>query len=262
MRHVIIHTLTTLYGLASLLLVSLLFLLYGPALFIHGRLVRELSMPRLARRLICRYGRAWLFCVRPVVSQEIRMPDADSMPLPCIVVCNHLSALDIFFMSLLPVDNIVVAVRSWPFKLFWYAPFMRLAGYLDIESQDSEDIRARITACMEERGVVVFFPEGHRSRDGRLQRFHSGAFKAAVELGVPVLPLCLCGSDVLLPRGVLLMRPAVVRLQALPPLHPRDFHGELAHVEMRKRAKADIAGALERLHTADTKDAIKIPPVF
>ena len=199
------------------------------------------------RRLICLYGRVWLFCVRPIVRQEVDMPKADDMPLPCIVVCNHLSALDIFFMSLLPEGNVVVVVRSWPFRMFWYAPFMRLAGYLDIESEDPEDVRERIKACMEEGGVVVFFPEGHRSRDGSLQRFRSGAFKAAVDLGVPVLPLCLSGTDVLLPRGALLMRPARVRLQALPPRHPRDFHGELAHVAMRKRVKADMAQALERL---------------
>ncbi len=249
MQHTIIHIFTTLYGLASLLLVSALFLLFLPLLLGHGRLVSRHSLPRTMRRLICLYGRAWLFCIRPVVRREVCMPAVGEMPLPCIVVCNHLSALDIFFMSLLPEGNVVVAVRSWPFRMFWYAPFMRLAGYLDMESEDPEDIRARIKACVEEGGVVVFFPEGHRSRDGRLQRFRSGAFKAAVDLGVPVLPLCISGTDALLPRGSLLMRPAKVRLQALPPLYPCAFHGELAHVAMRKRVKADMAQALERLRS-------------
>jgi 1-acyl-sn-glycerol-3-phosphate acyltransferase len=156
-HHTIIHILTTLYGLATLLLVSALFLLLFPLLHAHGKLVRGHSPRGTMRRLICLYGRSWLFCIRPLVRQEVCMPTAKDMPRPCIVVCNHLSALDVFFMSLLPVGNVIVAVRSWPFRMFWYAPFMRLAGYLDMESEDSEDIRARIKACMEEGGVVVFF---------------------------------------------------------------------------------------------------------
>jgi 1-acyl-sn-glycerol-3-phosphate acyltransferase len=82
-----------------------------------------------------------------------------------------------------------------------------------------------------------------------LQRFRSGAFKASVDLGVPVLPLCISGTDALLPRGAVLMRPAKVRLQALSPIHSGAFHGELAHLAMCKRAKADIAQALERSRT-------------
>ena len=55
-------------------------------------------------------------------------------------------------------------------------------------------------------------PEAHRSRNGKLGRFYSGAFKVAVETGVPVVPLCITGTDEMLPPGRWWLRPARVCL--------------------------------------------------
>ncbi|MDT8284058.1 MAG: hypothetical protein RQ767_00905, partial [Thermovirgaceae bacterium] len=52
---------------------------------------------------------------------------------PSIYVVNHLSLFDIFVTAGMPVFDVVICLRSWPFKMVWFRPFMRLAEYMDIE---------------------------------------------------------------------------------------------------------------------------------
>ena len=44
---------------------------------------------------------------------------------------------------------------------------------------------------------VIVFPEGTRSADGRIKRFHKGAFYLAAELGLDILPICLYGNGMI-----------------------------------------------------------------
>ena len=65
----------------------------------------------------------------------------------------------------------------------------------------------------------MFFPEGTRSRDGRLLPFNDGAFRLAIREGVPVLPLALDGTMNALPRDDWRFgAPSHIRLAVLPPI--------------------------------------------
>jgi 1-acyl-sn-glycerol-3-phosphate acyltransferase len=68
----------------------------------------------------------------------------------------------------------------------------------------------------------------------------------ARELDLPVVPLCITGTDTLLPPGTLVMRPAAISLRALPAVHPTDFPGPDGHLEMRRRVKEMMAAELAR----------------
>ncbi len=114
---------------------------------------------------------------------------------------------------------------------------MRLARYLDVEADGFDVSAEQAQAITAAGGSILFFPEGHRSRDGELQRFYSGAFLLALKLDLPLVPLCITGTDTLLPPGTFRMRPAKVRMQALPPVNPADFSGDDAHILMRKQVK-------------------------
>ena len=59
---------------------------------------------------------------------------------------------------------------------------------------------------------VIFFPEGTRSLDGRLLRFKRGAFRMALDLGLPVLPLTVTGTRDVLPAGTSDLMPGSARL--------------------------------------------------
>ena len=59
---------------------------------------------------------------------------------------------------------------------------------------------------------VMFFPEGTRSRDGKLKRFKKGAFRMAIDLGLPILPLTVTGTRDVLPADTSDLMPGSARL--------------------------------------------------
>jgi 1-acyl-sn-glycerol-3-phosphate acyltransferase len=89
---------------------------------------------------------------------------------------------------------------------------------------------------------VMLFPEGTRSRDGRLQPFKDGAFELAVEHGVPLIPIAVHGTGAALAKGSLVLREHVhAKVEVLEPIDPARF----ASVgELRDEARARIAAAL------------------
>jgi len=59
---------------------------------------------------------------------------------------------------------------------------------------------------------VVFFPEGTRSRDGALRQFKKGAFRFALDLNLPILPVTIVGTQEILPSDTLDLLPGKARL--------------------------------------------------
>jgi len=66
--------------------------------------------------------------------------------------------------------------------------------------------------------ILVMFPEGTRSPDGRLQKPETGLAMIAAKAGVPVVPVALLGSNRALPKGSFLFRPAKIVVQFGTPL--------------------------------------------
>jgi len=158
-------------------------------------------------------------------------------PGPCVIVVNHRSFADIFFCGLIPKSQIVVFVRSWPFRLWPLGWFMRAAEYVDLEREPLERWLERRGRELCARGVsFLFFPEGHRSRDGRLQRFRAGAFIVADALNLPLAPVCLSGTEAIT-RGGGLIHPARITLEVLPAVQPDTLPAEGRALALRKEVE-------------------------
>jgi 1-acyl-sn-glycerol-3-phosphate acyltransferase len=200
---------------------------------------------RAMRYLIYVYGKIVLGLMRPFVPFTSEGFANAGVGPPCILVSNHQSFFDVYCLALLPFSDVVLAIRAWPFKMAWYAPFMRLAGYLDVERKEWEAVKEAAHTFLQRGAALLFFPEGHRSRDGKLQRFHSGPFQLAVETGAPVVPVCLSGTYQVLPPGRWWLKPAAVTLKALEPVDPRRFSGPAAHRELARFVRSEMARCLE-----------------
>ena len=209
----------------------------SPLLLVIWVLVTGWPFGKIVRHFIWMYGRVWVWMVSPFVRFELIGADPDLSARPNMYVANHLSFFDIFLLAGMPVFDVVICLRSWPFKMAWYTPFMRCAEYLDVESLPWERIVEKTQRFFSEGRSMLLFPQGHRSRDGRLGRFYSGAFKLAVQFNVPVVPICIMGSDRLFPPGRRWLAPSHIRLHCLEPIDPSRFAGELGHVELRKHVK-------------------------
>lgn len=69
----------------------------------------------------------------------------------------------------------------------------------------------------ESRGIsVLTFPEAHRTLDGKLRPYKSGVFRAAIEAGMPIVPVSVRGMYRLLPKGAVTMRPSRIEAYVAP----------------------------------------------
>lgn len=156
----------------------------------------------------------------------------------CVVVVNHRSTADIFLAPLHTTKNTVVFVRSWPFKIWVFKWFMKGAGYVDIERTSLNEFIETRGRELAKRGVaLLFYPEGHRSRDGKLQRFQSGAFITATDLDIPVIPVCLTGTEKFLPMKKQLIHPASVKAEVLPPVLPSSLPAENRAFKLKRHVE-------------------------
>jgi len=230
-----------------LIIMTIIGIFISPFAFVFFKIIGRMDTVYIIRLFVWIYGRGWLAITHPFTRLQTSGLKKEGIQTPCIIVPNHLSFFDTFFMGALPFSNVCFAIRAWPFKMAWYRPFMKLAQYLDVESLPWNKSFGLSQKVLRSGGVLLLFPEAHRSRDGKLGRFYSGAFKISIAAGVPVVPLCITGTDKLLPPGRWYLKPARVRLNALPPVSPDRYRGENGHIEMRKYVKSLITEELDRM---------------
>ena len=112
----------------------------------------------------------------------------------------------------------------------FFVPFMGwhlwTAGHFPIDRRDRRKTARSLRRVIE--GVrggtsLAVFPEGTRTRDGRLQDFKPGTFKIALKAGVPIVPVTIRGTFKLLPHTTLAPRPGRVEVILSKPIETRDY---------------------------------------
>ena len=213
--------------------------------FCWQRYVRGRDAGKTTRYLIWLYGRAWARFLGFFV--PLRLENcAQKLPKPCIFVSNHQSFFDTYCFGFLPEPDVVFAVRAWPFKMPFYGPYMRLAEYLNTEEQRAGALLEQGRGLLDKGTCIAIFPEGTRSVDGELQRFHAGAFRLSLATGVPIVPLCFEGTGVFLRKGTYLLQPASIAVKVLEPVWPEDFavFGDEAPLALRRTVKERLQQTL------------------
>ena len=116
---------------------------------------------------------------------------------PAVIVCNHQSHLDLMaIMALTP--NLIVLTKDWVWHNPFYGVVIRYADFFPIS--DTENLIPHIKAMASYGYSIVVFPEGTRSEDCRIQRFHRGAFYIAEELNLDMVTVFIDGFGKVLPK--------------------------------------------------------------
>lgn len=165
---------------------------------------------------------------------------------PVIITPNHQTYADPAFVTV-PVRRRVYYMawsRLFEIPIFsWFIRRLR-AFPVRIDSADPSSIR-KAARLLRAGHVVMIFPEGERTHTGTVERFKLGAFRLAVSLQVPVLPVTITGGHASWPPGRVFPRPGRIRiiyhplLKSDPALEPREAASELA-----QRARTVVAAAI------------------
>lgn len=148
---------------------------------------------------------------------------------PYVVVCNHLSQADIPLISNLPWEMKWVAKKEL-FETPVVGWMMRLAGDISVDRKAINRKRKTLASAsdyLSKRCSVMFFPEGTRSRNGKMNRFTKGAFELAIREGVPILPMAIDGTQTCLPKKSWKFGKADhIKLKVLDPISTRHLAKE------------------------------------
>lgn len=117
-----------------------------------------------------------------------------------IIICNHQSLLDTLCLLILsPRILIVTHDKVWNNPLV--AVVLRYADFFSVSDTEWEGRLDYFRSFVEKGYSIVVFPEGKRSADGNIQRFHKGAFFLAEQIGADILPVFIHGAAHVLPLG-------------------------------------------------------------
>jgi 1-acyl-sn-glycerol-3-phosphate acyltransferase len=142
---------------------------------------------------------------RPWVEGKENIPETG----PVIIVGNHMSVIDSFFMPLMIDRRVYFLAKSDYFsgRGFWgwiVKQFMLSIGQLPIDrsgGRASEQSLGTGLGILERGHVLGIYPEGTRSPDGRLYRGRTGVARLALESGAPVVPAVMIDTDKAMPIG-------------------------------------------------------------
>ena len=143
-----------------------------------------------------------------------------------IFMCNHVSNLDppILIPSLPRRTSVLVKKELFQVPILGRA--MRLGELVAVDRRNREAALNSMRQAEEVMGRglnMTVFPEGTRSRDGRMLPFKKGPFYLAMDSGVPIVPVTILGSDSLMPKGSPLIHSGTVHLVFHEPISPKQF---------------------------------------
>lgn len=138
-----------------------------------------------------------------------------------VFVANHQSAFDIF---------LIYGFLGYPIKWMMKAgigkiPFVgmacRAAGFIFVDHSSARNAIRSLAAAkssLKNGASLVVFPEGSRTPDGKMRKFHKGAFQLASDRQLSVVPITINGPFKILPVGTIQARPHRMEMIIHPPI--------------------------------------------
>jgi 1-acyl-sn-glycerol-3-phosphate acyltransferase len=177
---------------------------------------------------------------------RIQVQGQENIPSrPSVFMSNHVSNLDppIIF-PYLPFRSAFFLKRSL-MRIPIVGIGMRLANFVPVDRDGRpESAKESVLAARKamDLGVnIMTFPEGTRSRTGQMLPFKKGAFYLAMENGAPVVPISIWGSDKMMTKGSLKIKPGLAHVIFHPALYPEQFN---TREDLMEAVRAAIASAL------------------
>jgi 1-acyl-sn-glycerol-3-phosphate acyltransferase len=172
-------------------------------------------------------------------------------PGASIIACNHQSFLDPPLVGSSVEKEIYFFARKTLFKNPLFGGVLKHCNTIPVDRDGGSDVAAfkRVFSVLKDGQSLLMFPEGTRSRDGRLQEAQAGIGLIACKMRVPVVPVRVFGARALLPRGSFFPRSGA-RLSVVfrRPLQPAQFDPGTQHPERFLEASRRI---MEHIATAE-----------
>ncbi len=164
---------------------------------------------------------AWLWCFAVGIRIKLKGKSIRDNTDACIIVSNHGSTIDMMTVPHV-LKTKVAPLAKEELKKIPMLGYMFKAVSIFVNRKDAESRKRSIEEMKKHlnQGIFIFmYPEGTRNRTKNpLKDFYDGAFKMAIELQKPIMPLIFLNLRKIAPMGSFLMRPGTITAEFLEPI--------------------------------------------
>jgi len=152
------------------------------------------------------------------VKKKIMNPEQEELLKPAVLIANHQSFLDILIMTMLH-PKVILLTNEWVWNSPLFGKLVKLAGYYPV-AKGIENGISELQEKVQAGYSIVVFPEGTRTPDAHIRRFHKGAFFLAEKLQLDLLPVVIHGTAYTMSKGDFLLKDGHITIKYLPRISP------------------------------------------
>lgn len=194
-----INFLNLFYGILSLLYFFVGCIILNVALL----LLQLVPVSGVKKRSVFRHLMSFYLSTIVVLAVNVRRrflnPHDEQFKEPAVIIANHQSFIDILLLLHLQ-PNVVMVVKKWVYTSPLFGWPVRYAGYFHV-NDGYEQALPKLRKLVDQGCSIIIFPEGTRTTNGELNRFHKGAFFLSEALKLDIVPVLFHGSDYAMPKG-------------------------------------------------------------
>lgn len=175
------------------------------------------SHKRYYHEVLCKVFRLFVKMM-PGVPCHLDNAVNETFEKPGIIICNHQSHLDLLY-TLMLTPKMICLTNKWVWNCPFYGWVIRYADFLPV-SDGLGQHEAELKAAIDRGYSILVFPEGTRSEDCSILKFHKGAFHLAETFGVDIIPVMIHGIGHFFPKKEFLLRKGRADVKILPRITP------------------------------------------
>lgn len=208
--------LRTLYSLLFFLFFTMV--VFTPAAWLYLKIGKVTEKKRYRLHQLIYHASRFVMIHHGIPGTKFRyqVKEKTDFDKPRIIICNHQSHLDLM-CQLVFTPKVVFLTNQWVWNNPLYGFLIRHAEYVPV-IDGLESNLPQLRSLIDRGYSVALYPEGTRSKDCRIGRFHQGAFYLAEQLGVEILPMYLYGPGKILPKKSYHLRKGIFYVEVDRPM--------------------------------------------
>ncbi|PBJ12657.1 1-acyl-sn-glycerol-3-phosphate acyltransferase [Flavobacterium sp. ACN6] len=184
------------------------------------------------RYVISKFMKSVLYS-NPFIRKNVINNFNETFEKPAVIIANHSSFIDILTIGMLS-PKIIFLVSDWVYNSPIFGGVVRKAGFYPV-SEGLEGGVEHLRKKIEEGYSLMIFPEGTRSENNAIKRFHKGAFFLADEFNLDIIPIVIHGASELIPKGDFVIHHGKLTVSILKRITPDDHSFGTNYAERSKQ---------------------------
>ena len=188
----------------------------------------------LYHKILCANSK-FIYHILPAYKKSLVNEYGEKFDKPGIIICNHQSHLDLLIIMMLS-PKLIILTNDWVWKSPFYGLLIRYADYYTVANGLDVNMN-NIEKAYKSGYSIVVFPEGTRSEDCSILRFHKGAFYLAEKLHADIIPIMIHGFGHVLPKSEFIFRRGYMNVKIMKRIPAGNFECGIDYLTISKNIR-------------------------